>query len=643
MRMVGPHGEDALPHPRKTRAMLAYLCLEHPKRVSRSRLTALLWDKPDHRARRNLRDALYHFELANGAKTAGLIKLDNEYVALNADICWIDVIAAPANYLEPLLEDLDGISEAFDEWLTLERRRFQGHVRDVLQAEVTALGEANAPADRQISAARKLINFDNTHEPGVHALMKLLADSGRHAEALREYERFSSELQKELKISPSREIEALSEAIRIVSRRNSVSVRTPRAGDLVALNANSAAPPGAREPSIAVLPFQNLSGHRKHDFTTDGLAENLIAVLSRVPGFFVISRLSTLTFKNKARRPQEIADLLGVRYILSGSMRFFGSRLSLTAELTGAERGVVLHSWTIEERLSDLIDVQMRLAEAVVQEIAPHLRAAELKRVHAKRPEQLDAYDFFLRAQEDMHNSSYVVFSRAEHLFDEALKRDANYAAALAWRAYWHVLRVGQGWSPDPARDARLGAEFARRAADCDPFEPMALAVQGHIATYVHKDFDLGFQQFETARRVNPNAAPAWLWSAAASAWVGEGARAVDEVTKATALSPYDPLMYAHSSIASVAHLAAGQYELAVERALRSIQENPNFTATYKLLIIALVLAGREEEAKAPVHRLLRLESGFTVEKYRRRNPHISRHAELYYDALELAGVPLHG
>jgi TolB-like protein len=624
--------------------MLAYLCLEHPKRVSRSRLTALLWEKPDHRARRNLRDALYHFELANGAKTAGLIKLDNEYVALNADICWIDVIAAPANYLEPLLEDLDGVSEAFDEWLTLERRRFQGHVRDVLQSEVTALSEANAPVERQISAARKLINFDNTHEPGVHALMKLLADSGRHAEALREYERFSVGLQKELKISPSREIEALSEAIRIVSRRNTVNVRSPRTGDLIALNANSAAPPGAREPSIAVLPFQNLSGYRKHDFTTDGLAENLIAVLSRVPGFFVISRLSTLTFKNKIRRPQEIADLLDVRYILSGSMRFFGSRLNLTAELTDAARGIVLHSWTIEERLSDLIDVPMRLAETIVREVAPHLRAAELRRVHAKRPEQLDAYDFFLRAQEDMHNSSYVVFSRAEHLFDEALKRDANYAAAFAWRAYWHVLRVGQGWSPDPAHDARLAAEFARRAVECDPFEPMGFAVEGHIASYLHRNFDSAFEQFETALRLNPNSMPARLWHAATSTWIGDGTRAVAEVTKAIALSPYDPLMYVSSSVAGMAYLADSQYERAVECAYRSLGENKAFASSHRLLVMALMLAGERAEAESAARRLLNLEPGITVERFRSRYPGSgSPHVGLYCDALAQAGVPLHG
>jgi TolB-like protein len=642
MRLVGPRGEDALPRPRKTRAMLAYLCLEHPKRQPRSRLMALLWEKPDRSARRNLRDALYQLEQQTGARGAGLICADNEFVWLNDDACWIDVFAEPSYSFAPLLEDLDGISEPFTDWLRLERRRFENRVRDTLETTLTTLIERKTPADQRLSAARKVVNFDPTHEDGVYALMVALADLGQHAQALREYDAFRAELHKELRISPSRKIEALYEAVRIASPRSSVTIKPARKAELIALNANSLSPPRGPEPSIAVLPFDNLSGGRRYDFVAEGLAEDLIRVLSRMPGFFVTSRQTTRTFRDKHRLPREIGELLNVRYILSGSMRLAGSRLVLSAELADAVRGVVLHAWPIEERFADLIDVQARLAEGIVREVAPYLRFAELKRVQAKPPDQLDAYDYFLRAQEAMHNASPIRFAEAERFFHEALRRDPTYAAALAWLAYWHVLRVGQGWSPDPALDARLAADAAQRAVDCDEFEPMAFAVQGHIATYLHKDFDQGFRHFDTARRINPNAAPAWLWSAAASAWVGEGMRSVEEASRATALSPYDPLMYAHSSVASVAHLAAGQNERAVELAWRAIHENPTYTAAYKQLIIALVLTGREQEARGPVERLLELEPKFTVETYRRRNPHISRHAERYYDAMKVACVPLH-
>jgi len=351
--------------------------------------------------------------------------------------------------------------------------------------------------------------------------------------------------------------------------------------------------------------------------------------------------LSTLAFRNQDRLPHEIGEALGVRYVLSGSMRVVGDRLRLTAELTDAGRGTALWVSKLDEQFYDLLEVQNRLAEAIVGRVAPYLHAAELKRARVKRPERLEAYDLFLRAQENMHNSARAVFESSEHLFDKAVALDPNYAAALAWRAYWHVLRVGQGWSPDPAHDTAQAEQFARRAVDTDALETMAFAVQGHIAAYLHKDFDAAFQRFETALRINPNAAPAWLWSAATHAYRGDGPRAVEEINRAMALSPYDPLMYAYSGIAALAYLVDGQYERAVECALRSMRENRTYTTAYNLLIAALVLAGREKEAQLPVHQLLRLEPGFTVERFRRRSPvSASPYAELYCDALAKAGVP---
>jgi tetratricopeptide (TPR) repeat protein len=172
--------------------------------------------------------------------------------------------------------------------------------------------------------------------------------------------------------------------------------------------------------------------------------------------------------------------------------------------------------------------------------------------------------------------------------------------------------------------------------------EPMAFAVHGHVASYLYKDFDLAFRRFETALGINANAAPAWLWSAAAQVWLGNGSRAVEEVNKAMALSPYDPLMYAYSGIAGMAYLADGQYERAIECALRSLRENRTYTHAYRLLVMALVLAGRDDEARVPARRLLELEPGLTVASFRRRYPgSASPQADLFCDALATAGVPL--
>jgi adenylate cyclase len=367
--------------------------------------------------------------------------------------------------------------------------------------------------------------------------------------------------------------------------------------------------------------LHNLTGDPGHHFVAEGLVEDLIEALSRVPTLFVISRLSTLAFRNQDRHPHDIGNILGVRYVLSGSVRIIGDHLRWTIELTDTQLGAALWFSKLDERVFDLFEVQDHSSEMIVRQVAPHVHAAEMNRIRVKRPDSLEAYDLFLRAQENMHNSSRTVFETSEALFDAAIAKDPYYASALAWRAYWHVLRVGQGWSPDPAHDTIDADRFARLAVECDSMEPMAFAVHRHVASYLHKDFDLAFRRFETALRINANAAPAWLWSAAARAWTGNGSRAIEEVNKAMALSPYAPLMFAYNSVAAMAYLADGQYERAIEYARQSLRENRTYTGAYRQLVMALVLAGREDEAETSARQLLELEPDLTVEGFRRRYP----------------------
>ena len=531
--------------------------------------------------------------------------------------CWVDALAileasadATADssnlvqpYSERLLEDLDGITPSFDQWLKAERTRFEDRVRKILEAELDRLTEQNAKPEVRAAAARRLINFEPTHEGAVRSLMKAFAQMGDRAQAIREFERCRQVLLSVLDLPPSKETIAVYEAIRIESpqvaspvifdgpagvesseERRVASAASRSLGDQETKRSRrrSGYDRGhepRREPSIAVLPFRNLTGDPAHHFVAEGLVEDLIEALSRVPNFFVISRLSTLAFRNQDRHPREIGNVLGVRYVLSGSLRVLDDRLRLTIELTDTQLGAALWFSKLDERFLDLFEVQDRLSEMIVRKVAPYLHAAEMNRIRVKRPDSLEAYELFLRAQENMHNSSRAVFETSEALFDAAIAKDPHYAAALAWRAYWHVLRVGQGWSPDPADDATQADHFARAAIECNSMEPMAFAVHGHVASYLYKDFDLAFRRFETALRINANAAPAWLWSAAAHAWMGNGSRAIEEINKAMALSPYDPLMYAYSGIAGMAYLVDGQYERAIECALRSLRENRTYTS----------------------------------------------------------------
>jgi len=606
MRAVAPGGADFLPRGRKTRGLMACLCLAQGERVSRSRLVGLLWDRSaDAQARMSLRQSLSELNGVVNRHVPGLVEIGRDSIRIDVRKCWVDALAIieasadatadPSNLVQPygerLLEDLGGITPSFDHWLAAERTRFEDRVRKILEADLDRLTEQNAKPEVRAAAARRLINFEPTHEGAVRSLMKAFAQMGDRAQAIREFERCRQALLNVLDLPPSKETTAIYEAIRgdspqmpppvIYEEPAGIGSSENAAAGLLApsparwkieeqrnLTANPGYDPGReprREPSIAVLPFRNLTGDPAHDFVAEGLVEDLIEALSRVPNFFVISRLSTLAFRNQDRHPREVGNVLGVRYVLSGSVR-------------------------------------------------------------------------------NMHNSSRTVFETSETLFDAAIAKDPLYAAARAWRAYWHVLRVGQGWSPDPADDATQADRFARSAIECNSMEPMALAVHGLVASYLYKDFDLAFRRFDTALRINANTAPAWLWRAAAHAWMGNGPLAIEEINKAMALSPYDPLMYAYSGIATMAYLVDGQYERAIECALRSLRENRTYTSSYRQLTMALVLAGREDEARAPARRLLELEPGLTVASFRRRYPgSASPQADLFCNALAKAGVPLSG
>jgi TolB-like protein/DNA-binding SARP family transcriptional activator len=682
MRAVASGGADFLPRGRKTRGLLACLCLAQGERISRSRLIGLLWDRSaEAQARMSLRQSLSELNGVVNRHVPGLIEIGRDSVRFDVRKCWVDALAileasadatADTRNLiqsssERLLEDLDGITPALDQWLVAERARFEDRVRKLLEGELDRLTEQNARPEVRAAAARRVINFEPTHEAAVRSLMKAFAQMGDRAQAIREFERCRRVLQSMLDLPPSKETTAVYEAIRTESPQLNSSIIFEESADAepnevvdvaspalspVRWEKESAAAPApapalasASEPrhgpSIAVLPFRDLTGDSTHHFVAEGLVEDLIEALSRLPNLFVISRLSTLAFRNQDRHPREIGNVLGVRYIISGSLRVLDDRLRLSIELTDTELGAALWFSKLDERFADLFEVQDRLSEMIVRKVSPYLHAAEMNRIRVKRPDSLEAYELFLRAQENMHNSSRSVFETSEVLFDAAIAKDPNYAAALAWRAYWHVLRVGQGWSPYPADDARQADQFARAAIECNSMEPMALAVHGHVASYLYKDFDLAFRRFETALRINANAAPAWMWSAAAQAWMGNGPRAIEEINKAMALSPYDPLMYAYSSIASIAYLADCQYERAIECALRSLRENRTYTAAYRQLVIGLVLAGREDEAWTPARRLIELEPGLTVAGFRRRYPgSASPQADLFCDALARAGIP---
>lgn len=669
MRIVGIDNQDIEIQSKKSRALLGCLCLSPGDRISRGRLAALLWDRsPEQQAKASLRQALYDLTAALESKAPDLLFIDREIVRLQPEHCWIDVasivdaataergdfrdlIAPPT---ERLLEDFDGLTAAFDHFLQAERSRLQTRLTKSLENHLERANAAPGTAAERAAIARKLITVEPTHEVATRVLMKSFVDLGDRAQAIREFERLKRNLGVLLDIEPSKETYALYEAIRALRSRNP-SARLPHSGPTpesddaptrtTRLRSGSSAPDRASgtgaHVSIAVLPFQSTEQTRTSIQIVEGAADEIVGCLSRITGFFVISRLSTASFSDRTRSPQEIGAALGARYIVSGSVTFAVEKARFAVELTDSDTGRVLFSQKFDESINDIFELQDRVSFKIVKLIAPYLRELEFKRVRTKRPENLGAYDYLLRGLDRMHNTSTEIFQSAGENFAAAINMDPHYAAAHAWLGYWHALRIGQGWSVDPKYDAAKSDEHVQTAVQCDSTDSLSLALYGHLRAYLHKDFVVGFERLERALTINPNSAPAWLWTGGAHAWMGDGKPAIEKVERAMSLSPYDPLMYAYCGMAGMAYLMDHQFDRAIEFALRSMQENRTYTHAYRLLTIALSLAGRTEQARAAAQQLLLLEPSLTVERFGERYPGSAyANCTMLCQALERAGIP---
>jgi adenylate cyclase len=409
--------------------------------------------------------------------------------------------------------------------------------------------------------------------------------------------------------------------------------------------AQALAPARARRqgqrPSIAVLPFRNLSGDQTHEFLGELIAEDLIGDMSRLTDLFVISRLSTSPFRNRPYEPRGIADALGVRYVLSGSLQTSGKRMRVRAELTEAEAGHAIWSERFEGSLGDIFDIQDELAREIAKRVVPYVRQLELERARSKRPEDLTAYEHTLRAIDHMHRSSRDDLDVAKIMLESAIAAEPDFVMPRAWLAYWHVRRVGQGWSPDRRQDTIDAIRHADAALEIDYKDSWALSVHGLVAAYLQKDLEAAITRYDRALAINPSSAPAWVWSTSAYAWLGRGEEAVRRAPMAIELSPFDPNMYIFNSHAGSAYAVAGDYDRAIEFLRRSLRENRMFTASHKLLTISLALSGRRDEARKAAADLLVYEPGLTVRSFRESYPGSNApYGPSFCDALAQAGIP---
>jgi adenylate cyclase len=392
-------------------------------------------------------------------------------------------------------------------------------------------------------------------------------------------------------------------------------------------------------PSIAVLPFTNLSGDPEQDYFADGVVEDIITGLARIKWIFVIARNSSFAYRGKTIDVKQVGRELGVRYVLEGSVRKSGNRVRITAQLIDAETGTHIWADQYDRALDDIFAVQDELTISVVAVIEPTLRKAEIERARRKRPDSLDAYDLYLRALPFAFTAMPEDADRALTSLARAIELEPDYAAAHAMIAWCHEQRYLRGGLHGEARQAAL--HHARTAIAVGGDDAAALATAAFVIAVVEYDYETATAAFDRSFAISSSSALALGFSSIVRAWKGDDETAVDHATRAIRLSPFDPLLYVPYIGLAYAHFAAGRFEEAATAASRASQSNPKFSMPYVLHAAALANLGRREEARVVVERLRQVEPALTVSTAIRsaRFAKPEKNTELG-DALLLAGLP---
>jgi adenylate cyclase len=364
------------------------------------------------------------------------------------------------------------------------------------------------------------------------------------------------------------------------------------------------------KPSIAVLPFQNMSGDPEQEYFADGMVEEIITALSRIRWLFVIARNSTFTYKGRAVDVKQVSRELGVRYILEGSVRKGGNRVRITAQLIDATNGAHLWADRFDGLLEDVFELQDKVAISVAGVIEPTLRQSEIERAWRKRPDSLDAYDLYLRALPFAFASMPQDADKALGFLERAIEREPDYAAAHAMIAYCHEVRYLRAGLREETKIAAL--RHARIAIATGGDDAAALATSAFVIAVIARDYKTAVNLLDRSFALSNSSAWVFSLSSIIRAWMGDSTTAVKQAEQAIRLSPFDPLIWMPYVGLAYAHFAASRFDETAAAASRVIQSNPGFSVPYILQVGALVSLGRTDDARAVVHRLVEVQPDIT-------------------------------
>ena len=394
-------------------------------------------------------------------------------------------------------------------------------------------------------------------------------------------------------------------------------------------------------PSIAVLPFLNLSGDPQQDYFVDGVVEDIILALSRIRWLFVIARNSSFTYRGRAVDARQIGRELGVRYLLEGSVRRTANRVRITGQLVDTETGMQLWGERFESVIDDIFDLQDRITASVVGAIAPQLELAEIDRAKRKPTENLDAYDYYLRGLERLHTATRAGLDAALPLFYKAIALDPGFASAYgmaAWCFYWRKMNR---WLSDRVTDGHEAARLAELAVTLGKTDAVALTRGGHTWPHFGGDIDVGVACVDRALVLNPNLSTIWYLGGYQRVTLGQHDDAIAYFSRAMRLSPLDPEMFQMHTGIAMSHLYCRRFDDAIASLKEAARELPNILRVAAFQAAAHALAGNMTEAREAMSHVRRLDPtlrlGNLDDWLLVRRP---QDFALASDGLRLAGLP---
>jgi TolB-like protein/class 3 adenylate cyclase len=395
------------------------------------------------------------------------------------------------------------------------------------------------------------------------------------------------------------------------------------------------------KPSLVVLPFQNMSGDPEQEYFVDGMVEEITTAIARLPWLFAIARNSAFTYKGRAVDVKQVAQELGVRYVLEGSVRKAGNRVRIAGQLIDTTTGAHIWAARFDGALDDIFELQDQVASSVAGAIEPKLRQSEIERASRKPSANLTAYDLYLRALAQSYRYTDEAFAEAVVLAREALAIDPSYTPAAAMVGWCRMLQRTQGWGALSDEDTGEACRLARQALEAARDDAETIWQAALTLFFLAGEAAMAAAALDRAMALNPNSANAWLARGIIHAWRNQPEAAIEAIERARRLSPFDPYTFRNAYNLAIAHLAARRFEQAIEWADRALHDQPRTVTAMRVKVAALAHLGQLDEARAELSRMLAIDPKLTIAGFlgsaHYQAPEV---LELYVTGLRLAGLP---